>query len=141
MSPSVSNGSTARPTGPPPRQSAPRSLWRRQAKSTPDAHEKAEPEQSGATRFRRSATRRAKRAGTVLSALRSAGLQRPGELDRRSEPVGGDGRQRLPHRRVDGLGYRSARERRTDGAWPLIILATTACAVGPVNGGSPASIS
>ena len=59
----------------------------------------------------------------------------------RGEAVGGDRRERLPDRRVDRRRARSAAGRRTLGTGSLSRLAMIACAVGPVNGGSPASIS
>ena len=68
-------------------------------------------------------------------------LQRLDELGHRGEPVRGDWRERLLDRLVDALRHVGPRSPARSATGSVSHFAMIACAVEPVNGGSPASIS
>ena len=67
--------------------------------------------------------------------------ERRGELGRRGEPVGRELLERGQHRVLDVRRDTSCAAPMSPAGSSVITLATMACAVGPVNGGSPTSIS
>ena len=106
----------------------------------------ARPPRSAARRRRAGGARRRQVAGATGDggvarlAVVARRLQRPGELGRRGEPVRRDG-ARARWMAWSTPSGTSGRVARTLGTGSVNRFAMIACAVGPVNGGSPASIS
>ena len=80
-------------------------------------------------------------ATVVAPVPRRGACERLGELRRGREAVGRQLLERGEHRRLDLRRDRVPLRRAAAAGVSVITRATMACAVGPVNGGSPVSIS